>query len=70
MSNYCATIRKVEDKFQGLEFHHIYRERPQHGNYRFIQARIELSIDSTGCLRPKRYNNPVSRQGQGKNVKQ
>jgi hypothetical protein len=23
MSNYCATIRKVEDKFEGLEFHHI-----------------------------------------------
>jgi ribonuclease HI len=26
MSNYCAAVRKVEDKFEGLEFHHIERD--------------------------------------------
>jgi ribonuclease HI len=28
--NYCAVVRKVEDKFEGMEFHH--RERLQHGS--------------------------------------
>ena len=23
MSNYCTAVRKVEDKFEGLEFHYI-----------------------------------------------
>jgi hypothetical protein len=27
MSNYCAAVRKVEDKFEGLGFHHIERDR-------------------------------------------
>jgi hypothetical protein len=27
MGNYCATVRKIEDKFEGLEFHHIERDR-------------------------------------------
>jgi ribonuclease HI len=26
MSNYCAAVRKIEDKFKGLEFHHVERE--------------------------------------------
>jgi hypothetical protein len=26
ISNYCATVRKNEDKFEGLEFHHIERD--------------------------------------------
>jgi ribonuclease HI len=24
---YCAAVRKVEDKFEGLEFHHLERDR-------------------------------------------
>jgi ribonuclease HI len=23
MNKYCATVRKLEDKFEGLEFHHV-----------------------------------------------
>jgi hypothetical protein len=23
MGKYCAVVRKIEDKFEGLEFHHI-----------------------------------------------
>jgi ribonuclease HI len=26
MDSYCATVRKLEDKFEGLEFHHIERD--------------------------------------------
>jgi ribonuclease HI len=26
MGNYCASVRKIEDKFEGLEFHHIERD--------------------------------------------
>jgi hypothetical protein len=26
MGSYCATVRKIEDKFEGLEFHHIERD--------------------------------------------
>jgi ribonuclease HI len=27
MSKYCTTVRKLEDKFEGLEFHHVERDR-------------------------------------------
>jgi ribonuclease HI len=27
MSKYCAAVRKLEDKFEGLEFHHVERDR-------------------------------------------
>jgi ribonuclease HI len=27
MGKYCATVRKLEDKFEGLEFHHVERDR-------------------------------------------
>jgi ribonuclease HI len=27
MSDYCATVRKIEGKFEGLEFHHVGRDR-------------------------------------------
>jgi hypothetical protein len=27
MGNYCAAVRKIEDKFEGLEFHHIEGDR-------------------------------------------
>jgi ribonuclease HI len=27
MGKYCAVVRKLEDKFKGLEFHHVERER-------------------------------------------
>jgi hypothetical protein len=27
MSKYCTAIRKLEDKFEGLEFHHVERDR-------------------------------------------
>jgi hypothetical protein len=27
MGNYCAAVRKIEDKFEGLEFQHIERDR-------------------------------------------
>jgi hypothetical protein len=27
MGKYCAVIRKLEDKFEGLEFHHVERDR-------------------------------------------
>jgi hypothetical protein len=27
MGRYCAAVRKLEDKFEGLEFHHIERDR-------------------------------------------
>jgi hypothetical protein len=26
MGNYYAAVRKIEDKFEGLEFHHIERD--------------------------------------------
>jgi hypothetical protein len=26
MNKYCATVRKLEDKFKGLEFHHVERD--------------------------------------------
>jgi hypothetical protein len=26
MDSYCATVRMLEDKFEGLEFHHIERD--------------------------------------------
>jgi hypothetical protein len=26
MNNYCAAVRKIEDKFEGLEFHYIERD--------------------------------------------
>jgi hypothetical protein len=27
MGKYCSTVRKLEDKFEGLEFHHVERDR-------------------------------------------
>jgi hypothetical protein len=27
MGKYCAAVRKLEDKFEGLEFHHVERGR-------------------------------------------
>jgi hypothetical protein len=27
MGKYCAVMRKLEDKFKGLEFHHMERDR-------------------------------------------
>jgi hypothetical protein len=27
MNRYCAVVRKLEDKFEGLEFHHVERDR-------------------------------------------
>jgi ribonuclease HI len=27
MGKYCAAVRKLEDKFEGLEFHHVQRDR-------------------------------------------
>jgi hypothetical protein len=27
MDSYCTTVRKLEDKFEGLEFHHVERDR-------------------------------------------
>jgi ribonuclease HI len=27
MGKYCAAMRKLEDKFEGLEFHHVERDR-------------------------------------------
>jgi hypothetical protein len=27
MGKYCAAVRKLEDKFEGLEFHHMERDR-------------------------------------------
>jgi hypothetical protein len=27
MGKYCTAIRKLEDKFEGLEFHHVERDR-------------------------------------------
>jgi hypothetical protein len=26
LDNYCATVQKLEDKFEGLEFHHMERD--------------------------------------------
>jgi hypothetical protein len=26
MNRYCAVVRKLEDKFEGLEFHHVERD--------------------------------------------
>jgi hypothetical protein len=27
MNKYCAAVQKLEDKFEGLEFHHVERDR-------------------------------------------
>jgi ribonuclease HI len=27
MGKYCAAVRKLEDKFEGLKFHHVERDR-------------------------------------------
>jgi ribonuclease HI len=27
MGKYCTAVRKLEDKFKGLEFHHVERDR-------------------------------------------
>jgi hypothetical protein len=27
MNKYCSVVRKLEDKFEGLEFHHVERDR-------------------------------------------
>jgi hypothetical protein len=27
MGKYCAAVRKLEDKLEGLEFHHVERDR-------------------------------------------
>jgi hypothetical protein len=27
MGKYCIAVRKLEDKFEGLEFHHVERDR-------------------------------------------
>jgi ribonuclease HI len=27
MGKYCTTVRKLEDKFEGMEFHHVERDR-------------------------------------------
>jgi hypothetical protein len=27
MGKYCTLVRKLEDKFEGLEFHHVERDR-------------------------------------------
>jgi len=32
MDAYCATIRKLEDKFYGIEYHHVVRVNNQAAN--------------------------------------
>jgi ribonuclease HI len=32
MGKYCAVVRKLEDKFEGLEFHHVERDRNAAGD--------------------------------------
>jgi hypothetical protein len=27
MGKYCTAVQKLEDKFEGLEFHHVERDR-------------------------------------------
>jgi hypothetical protein len=27
MGKYCTAVRKLEDKFEGLQFHHVERDR-------------------------------------------
>jgi hypothetical protein len=27
MCKYCVVVRKLEDKFEGLEFHHVEKDR-------------------------------------------
>jgi hypothetical protein len=39
MGKYCTAVRKLEDKFEGLEFHHV--ERSKHGSRCIVQARIQ-----------------------------
>jgi ribonuclease HI len=51
MGKYCTDVRKLEDKFEGLEFHHV--ERSKHDSGCIVQARIQSNSDPTWslCLR-------------------
>jgi ribonuclease HI len=47
MGKYCTAIRKLEDKFEGLEFHHVERD---HNAGVFVQEvpRPSISSDQAG----------------------
>jgi ribonuclease HI len=47
MGKYCTTVQKLEDKFEGLEFHHVERERYEHGSQCIVQARIQSNSGPT-----------------------
>jgi ribonuclease HI len=50
MGKYCTVIRKLEDKFEGLEFHHVERDL-QCGSRRVVETRIQLNSVPTWSFR-------------------
>jgi hypothetical protein len=45
MGKYCTAVRKLEDKFEGLEFHHVERDR-----YTAADALSKLGSSQTQVL--------------------
>jgi hypothetical protein len=68
MSNYYVAVRKVEDKFEGLEFHHIERDCNMQQIPYLCWDQAEHRLHQT--FLSKKYSNQASHQGQGKNARQ
>jgi ribonuclease HI len=52
MDAYCLEVRKLENKFYGLEFHHIVRDK-QRCSRRPVEAWFYSRSSTSGCLRPR-----------------
>jgi hypothetical protein len=52
MGKYCAAVRKLENKFEGLEFHHMERDRNA-AAVALSKIGIQTGPGSTWDLRPR-----------------
>jgi ribonuclease HI len=66
MNKYCTAVRKLEDKFEGLEFHHVERDRnaAADGLLKLGSSRAQVPPGSSS----KKYSNRASPQGMLKNA--
>jgi ribonuclease HI len=67
MNKYCATVQKLEDKFEGLEFHHVERDRNAAADAlsKLGSSRAQVSPRFSS----KKYSNRVSPHIKWRNAK-
>jgi ribonuclease HI len=50
MDAYCLEVRKLENKFYGLEFHHVVRDNNVAAD---VLSKLGSRKSTSGCLRPR-----------------